>query len=142
MVPDRHVGQGRDPVTDPPFQVRPALRIRRLAGFAVPAQHMAPKDEPELGRMTQNRDAVGRQPGEQPGEKLVKDLRPARQQPMCVPTLGHPLAGRTGLWQQVTFDDRHPPVRISQHAGREQPAHAGPQDHRVVTNLRHLRPPR
>jgi hypothetical protein len=60
--------------------------------------------------MTQHRDTVGGQAGEQPGEKLVKDLRPARQQPVRVPALGHSLAGRIRLRQRVTFDDRHPPV--------------------------------
>ena len=44
--------------------------------------------------MTQHRDTIGRQVGEQPGEQLVKDLRPARQQPVGMPALGHPLAGQ------------------------------------------------
>jgi hypothetical protein len=48
---------------------------------------------------------------------------------------------RTGLRQRVTFDDRHPPVLISQHASSEQPAHAGTHNYRMVTKLRHIQPP-
>ena len=60
---------------------------------------------------------------------------------MGVPALGHPLTVQPRLRQRVPFGDRHPPVRISQDAGREQPAHAGAQHHRVLTGLTHLLPP-
>ena len=68
LVPDRYVRQGPDPVADPVFQVWPALRICRLAGFAVLAEQVAPEKEPKLPRMTQHRGTFGRQVGEQPGE--------------------------------------------------------------------------
>ncbi len=74
------------------FQERPALQIRQLTGFAVLAQQVAPEDEPELPRCPRYRDTVRHQVGEQPGEQLVQDLRPARQQPMGVPTLRDSLA--------------------------------------------------
>ena len=109
-VPDRHVGQGLDPVADLAFQVGSAPRIRWLAVFAVLAQQVAAKKEPERPRMTQHRDTVGRQVGDQPGGNLVKDLRLPRQQPVGVSALGHPLAGRTRFRQLVPFNDRHPPV--------------------------------
>ena len=88
--------------------------------------------------MMEHRDTAGGQAGEQPREKLVQDLRPAWQQHVGVPTLGHPLTVQSGLRQRVPFDDRHPAVRISQDAGREQSAHACAQHHRVVTHLTHL----
>jgi len=125
LVPDRDVGQGQDPVADMAFQARPARYVRRLTECAVLAQQVAPEEEPELPRSTQHRDAVGHQVREQPGEHLVEDLRPARQQPVGVPTLGNSLTVQPALRQRVPFDDRHLPVRIGQHPGREQPAHAG-----------------
>ena len=140
-VPDRDVVQRPDPAADMGFQVRPALRIRWLAGFAVPAQQVAAEIEPELLRSAQYRDATGHQFGEQPGEQLVEDLRPPRQQGVSVPALGNSLAVQPGVWQQVTFDDRHLLVCIGQDPGRQQPAHAGAEHHRVVTDLGHLLPP-
>ena len=140
-IPDRDVAQGADPVADLAFQVRPALRVRWLAGFTLLAQQVAPKDETERPRSTHHRDTIRRQVGEQPREQFVEDLRPARQQPMGVPSLGHPLTVQPGLRQRVPFDDRHPPVRISQHTGGEQAAHTGTQHQRMITNLPHFRPP-
>ena len=90
-VPDRDVAQRPDPVADLVFKVRPALRIRWLAGFAVLAQQVAPEDDPELPRSAQHRDTIRDQAGQQPGEQLVEDLRPARQQPVGVPALGNAL---------------------------------------------------
>ena len=74
------------------FQARPALQVRRLTGFAVLAQQVAPEEEPELPRSTRHQDTVRHQVVEQPGEQLAEDLRPPRQQPMGVPALGNPLA--------------------------------------------------
>ena len=91
--------------------------------------------------MMEHRDTAGGQAGQQPREKLVQDLRPARQQHVGVPALGNPLTVQPGLRQRVPFNDRHPAVRISQDAGGEEPAHAGAQHHRVVTDLTHLLPP-
>ena len=142
LVLDRDVAQGPDPVADMSFQARPTRQIRRLTGFAVLAQQVTPEEEPELPRSTRYRDTVRHQVGEQPGEQLVEDLRPARQQPMGVPALRDSLAVQPGLRQRVPFDDRHPPVRIGQHPGREQATHAGTQNRRVITNRLHLRPPR
>ena len=91
--------------------------------------------------MMDHRDTAGGQAGQQPREKLVQDLRPPRQQHVGVPALGNPLTVQPGLRQRVPFNDRHPAVRISQDAGGEEPAHAGAQHHRVVTDLTHLVPP-
>ena len=44
------------------------------------------------------------------------------------------------LRQLVAVDNRHPLVGIRQHPGRQQPAHAGPEDHSVITDLPHPGP--
>ena len=47
---------------------RPARLIRRLAGFAVLAQQVAPEEDPDLPRMTEHRDTAGGQAGAVPGK--------------------------------------------------------------------------
>jgi hypothetical protein len=54
-----------------------------------------------------------------------------------MPALRNPLPVCRALRQQVAVDNRHPLVGIGQHPGRQQPAHAGPKDHSVITNLPH-----
>ena len=141
LVLDRDVGQGPDPVADMGFQARPARagttarRVRRpgTAGgprrrTGTPAEHAAPGHRPPPGRRAARGTA---RRGSAPRAAAARGR----------PALGNPLAVQPGLRQRVPFDDRHPPVRISQHTGREQPAHTGTQNRRVITNLLHFVPP-
>ena len=141
LVHDRDVGQGPDSAPDLALQERPARHVARGVRRAVLAQQVTAEREPQLPEIAHHRHPRRRQASQEPREQVVEDLRAAGQQRVRVPALRHPLAMHPCLWQHVTFDDRHPLVRIRQHLCRKQPAHARPQHDRVVTDLAHLLPP-
>jgi hypothetical protein len=138
-VPDRDVVQGPDPGADLAFQIWPAGQVARVLGLAVTvqAQQMTPDREPQLPGTGEHRHPSRRQVGQQSREQLIEDLRAARQQCVRMPALRNPLPVCRALRQQVAVDNRHPLVGIGQHPGRQQPAHAGPKDHSVITDLPH-----
>ena len=98
---------------------------------------MTPDREPQLPGTGQHRHPSRRQVGQQAREQLIEDLRAARQQCVRMPALRNPLPVCRALRQQVAVDNRHPLVGIGQHPGRQQPAHASPKDHSVITDLPH-----
>jgi hypothetical protein len=57
---------------------------------------------------------------------------------MGVPTLGDTPPILRRLQQRVAFCNRDSLIHVGKHPCGEKPGHAGPEDHRVVTDLRHL----
>lgn len=57
---------------------------------------------------------------------------------MGVPTVGDTPPILRRLQQRVAFYDRDSLIRVGKHPRGEKPGHACPEDHRVVTDLRHL----
>ena len=136
-VRDRDVVQGPDPAADLAFEIWPAGQVARVAAVTVQAQQMTPDREQQLPGTGEHRHPSDRQVGQQSREQLLQDLRAARQQHVRMPALRNPLPVCRALRQQVAVDNRHPLVGIRQHPGRQQPAHAGPKDHSVITDLPH-----
>ena len=131
--------QRGDPSAEVAFQVGPAgLAADRLRGPAGEAEQVAARGEPELREVPDHRHAPGRQVVEQPRKELVEDLRPSGHQQVGVPALRDPPPTPGRRRERVAVDDRDPPVRVGQHPGSEQPGNAGPEDHRVVTDRKHL----
>lgn len=97
--------------------------------------------EAELRVVPDHRCAPCHEFAEQTRKQLVEDLRPSWHQQMGMPALRDALTIRRHLREQVAFHDRHPPVCIGQHPGCEEPGHAGPENHRLTTDLLHLTPP-
>ena len=60
---------------------------------------------------------------------------------MGMSALGDTLPMLTRLGERVALDDGDALVGVGQHPGGEEPGHARPEDHRVVTDLPHLVPP-
>jgi hypothetical protein len=114
---------------------------RGVCGTALEAQRTTNRGEAELREVSDHRDTSSYQVVEQPWKELVEDLRPSGHQQMGVPALWDARSNLRRLWERVAFEDRDSPVRVGQHPGGEKPGHAGPEDHRVVTDLRHLSPP-
>ena len=130
-VPDRDVAQRPDPVADLVFKIRPALRIRWLAGFAVLAQQMAPEEEPELPRSAHHRDTVCHQAGKQPGGTARRGSAPRAATARGRAGPGEPPYG-------PALTPATSPVRRASPGGTHQPAH-GPQ---VGRPCWHPAPPR
>jgi hypothetical protein len=57
---------------------------------------------------------------------------------MGVPTLRDTPPILRRLHERVALHDGDALVRVGHHPSGEKPGHAGPEDHRVVTDLRHL----
>ena len=51
--------------------------------------------------------------------------------------LGHALAGLADSWQAISFQHRDPVVRLSHHAGGEEPRHARSHHHRLAAHRVH-----
>jgi hypothetical protein len=75
---------------------------------------------------------------DQAGKEFVEDLRPSGHQQMGVPTLGDTPPILRRLQQRVAFRNRDSLVHVGKRPCGEKPGHAGPEDHRVVTDLRHF----
>ncbi len=122
----------------------PARRARHLDGSPRPPSWHSGRP-PKTNRNSREHAAPGPRPttrsASSPGNSSPRICAPLGSSPWAVPALRNPLAVQPGLRQRVPFDDRHPPVRISQHPGREQAAHTGTQNRRVITNLLHFVPP-
>jgi hypothetical protein len=101
---------------------------------------MAARREAELREVPDHRCTLSYQVVEQSRKQLIEDLRPSGHQQVSVPALGNAPPILIRFWERVAFHDRDSPVRVGQHPGGEQPSHAGAEDHRVVTDLRHLAP--
>jgi hypothetical protein len=101
---------------------------------------MAGWGKAQLPEVPDHRSTPSDQIVEQSREELVKDLRSSGHQHMGVPALRDtpPILGL--VRERVAFNHRDPLVGVGQHPGGEEPGHAGPQDHRVVTDLLHLAP--
>jgi hypothetical protein len=75
---------------------------------------------------------------DQAGEEFVEYLRPSGHEQMGVPTLRDTPPILRRLQERVAFHNRDSLVPVGKHPCGEKPGHAGPEDHRVVTDLRHL----
>jgi hypothetical protein len=120
------------------FQVRPAgLTDEGLCGATPQAEQMTGRGEAQLREVPDHRQTPGDHVLDQAGKEFVEDLRPSGHQQMGVPTLGDTPPILRRLQERVAFDCDSL-VRVGKHPGGEKPGHAGPEDHRVVTDLRHL----
>jgi hypothetical protein len=99
---------------------------------------MTGRGEPELREVPDHRRAPSHKVVEQPRKELVEDPRPSGHQQVGVSTLGDTPPILRRLRERVAFHDRDSLVRVGKHPGGEKPGHAGPEDHRVVTDLPHL----
>jgi hypothetical protein len=96
----------------------------------------------DFGEIPDHRCSAGLDVVEKSRKELMEDPRPAGDQQMGVPTLGHTSPIPDCLQERVAFHDRHLLVRVGQHARGEKPGHAAPEDHRVVADPPHLDLPR
>jgi hypothetical protein len=123
------------------FKEGPAgLAAEGLCGTALEAKPMTGWGKAQLPEVPDHRSTPGDQVVEQPWEELVEDLRSSGHPHMGVPPLGDTPPALGLVRERVAFNHRDPLVGVGQHPGGEEPGHAGPQDHRVVTELPHRAP--
>jgi len=96
------------------------------------------RGEVQLREVSDHGHTIGAHVLEQSGEESVEDLRPSWHQQMGVATLGDTPPILRRLQQRVAFRNRDSLIHVGKHPCGEKPGHAGPEDHRVVTDLRHL----
>jgi hypothetical protein len=141
-VDDLDRGERPDPGPHMRLQVGPAPELRHgPVRAALEAERMTTRGKPELREVADHRRAAGHQLVEQPGEQSLEDLHPAWHQQVGMPAMGDAPPVPGPVRERVAFHHRHPPVRVAQHPGGEEPADAGPEDHRVPTIPPHAAPP-